>query len=40
MNRGLPHHQQRGRVYFIRSEVLEYVKRNSQRKYAAQVAES
>ncbi|HEX7755068.1 MAG TPA: helix-turn-helix domain-containing protein [Niabella sp.] len=26
MNRGLPFHKQGGRVYFIRSEVLEYVK--------------
>ena len=26
MNRGLPCHKQRGRVYFIRSEVIEYVK--------------
>lgn len=28
MNRGLPCHKQRGRVYFIRSEVIDYVKRN------------
>lgn len=28
MNKGLPCHKQRGRVYFIRSEVLEYVKQN------------
>jgi hypothetical protein len=28
MNRGLPCHKQRGRVYFIRSEVMEYVKQN------------
>jgi predicted DNA-binding transcriptional regulator AlpA len=28
MNRGLPCHKQRGRVYFIRSEVMEYVKKN------------
>jgi predicted DNA-binding transcriptional regulator AlpA len=28
MNRGLPCHKQRGRVYFIRSEVLDYVKAN------------
>jgi predicted DNA-binding transcriptional regulator AlpA len=28
MNRGLPCHKQRGRVYFIRSEVMEYVKAN------------
>lgn len=26
MNRGLPCHKQRGRVYFLRSEVMEYVK--------------
>jgi hypothetical protein len=26
MKRGLPCHKQRGRVYFIRSEVMEYVK--------------
>ncbi|MBN9386299.1 MAG: helix-turn-helix domain-containing protein [Chitinophagaceae bacterium] len=28
MNRGLPCHKQRGRVYFIRSEVMEYVKQH------------
>jgi len=28
MNRGLPCHKQRGRVYFIRSEVMDYVKAN------------
>lgn len=28
MNRGLPSHKQRGRVYFLRSEVMEYVKQN------------
>jgi predicted DNA-binding transcriptional regulator AlpA len=26
MNKGLPFHKQGGRVYFLRSEVLEYVK--------------
>jgi hypothetical protein len=26
MNRGLPFHKHRGRVYFIRSEVVEHVK--------------
>lgn len=26
MKRGLPFHKQRGRVYFLRSEVLAYVK--------------
>lgn len=25
MNHGLPHHKQRGRVYFVRTEVVEYV---------------
>jgi len=28
MNRGLPSHKLRGRVYFLRSEVMEYVKKN------------
>src|SRR5581483_5085580 len=28
INRGLPCHKQRGRVYFIRSEVMDYVKAN------------
>jgi predicted DNA-binding transcriptional regulator AlpA len=28
MKRGLPSHKQRGRVYFIKSEVLEYIKMN------------
>lgn len=28
MKRGLPCHKQRGRVYFIRSEVMAYVKKN------------
>ena len=26
MKRGLPFHKQRGRVYFVRSEVLEYIR--------------
>ncbi len=26
MKRGLPSHKQRGRVYFLKSEVLEYIK--------------
>ena len=26
MRRGLPSHKQRGRVYFMRSEVLQYIK--------------
>jgi hypothetical protein len=33
MNRGLPCHKQRGRVYFIRSEVMEYVKRNHRKSF-------
>ncbi|RYY46185.1 MAG: DNA-binding protein [Chitinophagaceae bacterium] len=28
MKRGLPYHKQRGRVYFIKEEVLEYIKEN------------
>ena len=28
MKRGLPSHKQRGRVYFLRSEVMEHVKIN------------
>jgi predicted DNA-binding transcriptional regulator AlpA len=28
MNRGFPCHKQRGRVYFMRSEVMEYAKQN------------
>jgi Helix-turn-helix domain len=27
MKRGLPSHKQRGRVYFLRTEVMDYVKR-------------
>jgi hypothetical protein len=26
MKRGLPYHKQRGRVYFLRSEVMTYIK--------------
>ena len=33
MNRGLPCHKQRGRVYFIRSEVIDYVKRNHRKSF-------
>lgn len=29
MKRGLPFHKQRGRVYFIEAEVLDYIKRHS-----------
>ena len=28
MKRGLPSHKQRGRVYFMKSEVLDYIKEN------------
>ena len=28
MKRGLPSHKQRGRVYFLKSEVLEYIREN------------
>ncbi len=28
MKRGLPSHKQRGRVYFLKSEVLDYIKEN------------
>ncbi len=28
MKRGLPFHKQRGRVYFMRSEVINYIKQN------------
>ena len=31
MKKGLPHHKVNGRVYFQRSEVLEYVKTNRRR---------
>ena len=30
MKRGLPSHKQRGRVYFLRSEVMAYVKQKRQ----------
>mgnify|MGYP003575298842 CR=1 FL=1 len=29
MKRGLPYHKQRGRVYFIKTEVLEYIMENN-----------
>jgi len=29
MKRGLPFHKQRGRVYFIKSEVVEYIMENN-----------
>lgn len=29
MKRGLPYHKQRGRVYFVKSDVLEFIKRSS-----------
>lgn len=33
MKRGLPCHKQRGRVYFMRSEVMEYIKQNQIRQF-------
>ncbi|MBC7689109.1 MAG: helix-turn-helix domain-containing protein [Aquabacterium sp.] len=32
MKRGLPFHKQRGRVYFMKSEVLSYIKENKMSK--------
>ena len=29
MKRGLPYHKQRGRVYFVKSDVLQFIKRSS-----------
>lgn len=33
VKRGLPSHKQRGRVYFLYSEVMEYIKTNQVHKY-------
>lgn len=33
MNKGLPCHKHRGRVYFIRSEVMDYVKNSRKRSF-------
>lgn len=33
VKRGLPSHKQRGRVYFIESEVMAYIKENRLRNY-------
>ncbi len=33
MKRGLPSHKQRGRVYFLRSEVIDYVKKNRRQSF-------
>lgn len=33
MKRGLPFHKQRGKVYFIESEVMDYIKRNKLRRF-------
>ena len=33
MKRGLPSHKQRGRVYFLRSEVMDYVKKNRRQSF-------
>jgi hypothetical protein len=35
MNKGLPYHKQGGRVYFLRSEVVDYLKRKQGRPIAA-----
>lgn len=35
MNRGLPCLKQRGRVYFVRSEVMEYVKKKHRQRLPA-----
>ena len=32
IKRGLPSHKQRGRVYFMKSEVLKYIKENKVRR--------
>jgi hypothetical protein len=33
VKRGLPSHKQRGKVFFLYSEVLEYIKKNNKKKY-------
>lgn len=33
VKRGLPSHKQRGRVYFLRSEVMDYVKENRRQRF-------
>ncbi len=33
VKRGLPSHKQRGRVYFIYSEVMDYIKKNRLRQH-------
>jgi hypothetical protein len=33
VKRGLPSHKQRGRVYFIHSEVMDYIKKNRLKHY-------
>ena len=38
MNRGLPCHKNRGRVYFIRSEVLDYVKAHHRTPFREHIA--
>lgn len=37
MKRGLPRHKQGGRVYFLRSEVLAYVKQNHRSPFNTQL---
>lgn len=29
MKRGLPYHKQRGRIYFVECEIMEYIKRRN-----------
>jgi hypothetical protein len=33
MKRGLPYHKQRGKVYFVSSEVMSYIKKYRMTKY-------
>jgi predicted DNA-binding transcriptional regulator AlpA len=34
MNKGLPSHKQGGRVYFVQSEVIDYVKKGKRKSYS------
>jgi hypothetical protein len=38
MKRGLPCHKQRGRVYFLRSEVIDYVKKNKRESFHTNIS--
>jgi hypothetical protein len=33
VKRGLPSHKQRGKVYFLNSEVMDYIKKNKLRRF-------